>query len=104
MAITSPVKQKNTYRIRFVVRGIGAFPLDMLRHDRCHFTIGTDAQHAEDSLCHRGARDSYFYVLESHRPLKAWLPTSGRWRSFGFEVVELQSDREFESDLCLRPA
>lgn len=70
------------YRHTFAVDGYGAFPLDMLRYDSSWPHTGDDAGklEAEDrdrravTLCHIGP--SY------------WVPTVGRWSSFGWSVVD----------------
>ncbi len=70
------------YAHTFVVEGKFSFPLDMLRYDACWPMTGDDVakMDPEDrdrravTLCHIGARH--------------WVPTTGRWSSFSWAVVD----------------
>lgn len=71
----------NEYTI--VVTGTGAFPIDMLRHDRCTPKHEVDSGIIERSFRPR-TRGRYKVTL-----LSAKDPTNARWQSFGFEVEEV---------------
>lgn len=78
------------YRHRYTVRGAGAFPLDMLRHDSSYPATETDssiAQGDEDHLGRVTVRPAPRAVELAHTgTARAWLPTFDRWESFGWEV------------------
>lgn len=62
----------------FTVEGRGEFPLDMLRYDSCY------PRFVEDVTKMRGnERRSIAMVTQSQ-----FAPTAGRWKSFGWKVVE----------------
>lgn len=71
----------NEYSI--VVTGTGAFPIDMLRFDRCMPKYEEDAATIERSLRPR-SRGRYRVTL-----LSAKDPTNTRWLSFGWKVEEV---------------
>jgi len=75
------------YHSTFVVRGRGFFPLDMLRYDGCHpaFEIDSTRITQEDDTEPRDVTVRRTFGTRSER--KAWAPTEGRWRSFGWGVV-----------------
>jgi hypothetical protein len=65
---------------RYVVEGIGEFPLDMLRYDNCWPATTLDvAGMATESLF--GATLRRQVVIHSYRA-----PTLARWESFGWRV------------------
>lgn len=70
-----------TYRIRFVVRGAGAFPFDMLRYDHCY-----PATQEDSAKLDHYERDLRRVVLWADAPHKHWLPEIDRWKSFSWEV------------------
>lgn len=73
------------HRIRFVVRGSGQFPYDMLRYDCC-FPVESGNALAGD--WDAPARD---VVLEHRGPDPGWRPTYDRWSSFTWAVVSVGS-------------
>lgn len=66
------------YLYRYSVSGRGAFPLDMLRHDRACPDTSDDVYVMERTDDERTVR------LVSHFTA----PTVGRWQSFGWSVVD----------------
>jgi hypothetical protein len=70
----------------FCVRGRTNFPIDMLRYDRA-------TPHTEGDSCvikcavqvHSHYIEDVDIELQSHS-----LPTDARWRSFGWEIVQIQ--------------
>lgn len=72
---------------RFTVEGAGPFPLDMLRYDRCTPDTEADALRAQDT--HGGRRK---VVLQRLIDSPFWVPTVGRWESFGWKVVPLYEE------------
>ena len=79
--------RNKTYAFRFAVEGRGAFPLDMLRYDRCFPRSETDANIAQDHENIRTVRKVELTALE--RP-SYWQPCEGRWESFGWRVVAVE--------------
>jgi len=71
--------------IKFTVEGLGEFPLDMLRYDRCFPRTGMDC----DSITYKGERRQVTLVA-LNRDSYLWKPTYGRWESFGWNVVEVE--------------
>lgn len=74
----------------FCVHGRSNFPIDMLRYDRATPHTERDAHQIVPATgCHSGGTISgYDIELQSHQP-----PSRGRWRSFGWEVVQTQEIR-----------
>jgi len=69
---------------KFIVRGRGAFPYDMLRYDECWPFQADDARKL-DFIEEAGlARE---ITLISYIKNKKSKPTADRWRSFGWIVV-----------------
>lgn len=64
----------------FKVRGVTAFPMDMLRYDACHPVRPEDV----DAMFWKDEGQSRTVTLNSNRP-----PTVKRWASFGWKVVKL---------------
>jgi hypothetical protein len=81
-----------TYATRFVVRGAGAFPVDMLRYDGCYPSdsraVSAMAGPERDNVAHP-AGDPREVELTSVNHNKRWEPTRGRWQSFGWSVVSI---------------
>lgn len=73
----------------FTVRGTGAFPLDMLRYDRCYPGTGQDSYAAE--RVDRGEREVTLATAIASRAEN--YPTTGRWESFGWKVVAINGER-----------
>lgn len=71
------------YYHRFVVEGVGYFPLDMLRYDGCW--PGTSEDVDAISYIEDGMKRRVQLTTIGH---KDWKPTLGRWQSFGWEVLE----------------
>jgi hypothetical protein len=77
------------YIQEFEVEGSGNFPFDMLRYDSCYpVREGEDTANlaspkwARNELPHRTIRLKRI-VFNSQQ-----MPTTGRWKSFGWKVVE----------------
>jgi hypothetical protein len=86
-----------TYTTRFTVTGVGAFPMDMLRYDRCFPDRSQDAMNISLSLAR--ATDAHqklnmstepytVTLLKYHRTKKDAQITTDRWTSFGWTVVQ----------------
>lgn len=75
------------YRQEIKATGLGPFPIDMLRYDRCFPLREEDA--AEISLSHQE-----YLLRKKEKPIylvkfcdsKAPAFTSERWRSFGWQI------------------
>tara|TARA_Y100001951_G_C11105105_1_gene164264 strand:+ start:93 stop:377 length:285 start_codon:yes stop_codon:yes gene_type:complete len=65
----------------FIVRGKGAFPLDMLRYDKCYPLDGSFS-----GVFRNGRTDTLIDVRL--RSDKDRLLTPDRWNSFGWGIVE----------------
>ncbi len=68
----------------FTVRGVGSFPLDMLRYDRCSPVTSEDVVNMAASL---QAQSNVPY--EIHLISSTFQPTKERWALFGYKVVEV---------------
>lgn len=66
----------------FTVEGRGEFPMDMLRYDECDFVSKTTKAVAEGGTLMR----RQITLVTSNQ----YAPTIGRWKSFGWDVVEKQ--------------
>ena len=73
------------YTSKFVVEGRGHFPIDMLRYDACWPRTQEDVTALNDYWSEKPRR----VVLSSAHKLKGYRPTSTRWSSFGWTVVEI---------------
>lgn len=76
------------YSTLFTVEGRGPFPIDMLRYDCCHPNRPEDAEKIMDSYGDRPRKAYTVQVVRTH-PQRHWMPTTGRWESFGWVVTEL---------------
>lgn len=65
-----------------VVEGRGTFPLDMLRYDSCCPATETDTSHVN------GVVAEVRRVVLRRFSVSGQPATEGRWRSFGWRVVE----------------
>jgi len=86
-----------TYRYTTWVKGTSNFPLDMLRYDCAWPASQEDVTKIATSIDARvmaayaereGSVRSFVIGIVSNRP-----PTAGRWRSFGWEVVETRKEK-----------
>lgn len=73
----------------FKVKGKGFFPIDMLRYDCCY------PNNSEDVGRVRGFDDGIAgeRIVELGRRVekKTDLPTNDRWKSFGWQVIEVRT-------------
>jgi hypothetical protein len=67
----------------FKVEGGGAFPLDMLRYDRCWPAPSQDV-----ALIIEPPKGFKPYSVELHSTINHF-PTEARWNSFGWRVIEV---------------
>jgi hypothetical protein len=80
--------------VRFKVTGHYPFPIDMLRYDRCTPDCEVDSYKiisVSDAIARR--EGPVTITLRSHSESPG-VPTIGRWRSFGWDVTSVWSDRE----------
>ena len=78
------------YLYVFNVHGRNHFPIDMLRYDRATPHRESDSKQITPATgCHSGGTIAgYDIELQSNHE-----PTLGRWRSFGWEVTDVQKIR-----------
>lgn len=72
------------YFVAFSVKGSGPFPLDMLRYDRCFPSGFADVKHLGETTWRREVR-----LVSFSAEAKAMIHED-RWRSFGWEVVDIK--------------
>ena len=72
----------------FTVEGIGEFPHDMLRWDRCWPKTLVDANRVGPHADHRRRQVN---LVTHTRKGQSW-PTIDRWRSFGWRVVSTMGE------------
>jgi hypothetical protein len=77
------VQGKKFYGMVVTVVGKGAFPIDMLRHDRCCPATEKDAAEIE-----RQSGERQVQLLRFSGAGKSG-PAAGRWKSFGWEIVSV---------------
>lgn len=65
------------------------FPIDMLRYDGLHPYRETDSYAIARSREERTPGPSMEIELVRYAP-KSWMPTNGRWDSFGWAVAEIR--------------
>lgn len=78
---TRIIGEGKRYLHKFSVRGIGRFPIDMLRYDACYPASGQDSAKIND------IRERRVIELVAVHHSKAFEPTAARWNSFCWWVV-----------------
>lgn len=73
---------------RFTVAGVGAFPLDMLRYDRCFPQTQVDVAAMSRVRGERVARHVCLESVSVGDPR----PTLRRWESFGWKVTMVDGE------------
>ena len=68
---------------QFTVIGRGVFPLDMLRYDGCYPKLEADTA----IMGEEGLREVMLHKTLNWGHPKVWVPTVGRWNSFGWAVL-----------------
>jgi len=76
------------YEFEFIVEGIGEFPIDMLRHEKCYPKGSADAQLISQTLQQPGLKEPVRIRLSCWKGTKTWTPTLGRWNSSLWSVVQ----------------
>jgi hypothetical protein len=78
-----------TYRFEYDVVGVLPFPVDMLRYDRCTPCTEQDSHKIETTIRHDSADLEKPVTVRvcAQGKQKHWLPTTGRWSSFGWQVA-----------------
>ncbi len=80
------------YMSKFVVEGRGHFPLDMLRYDSCWPSTQSDVaalDYIREDFRKPPNEKSRRVALSRCHKTKGFKPTSDRWESFGWHIVEL---------------
>lgn len=67
---------------RIEVTGHGQFPIDMLRHDQCFPLFESDSE-----IIRNETGLMVHVVALGHWGPSSWVPTEGRWKSFGWNVT-----------------
>jgi hypothetical protein len=75
------------YRHIITVKGSYSFPIDMLRYDRMTPYHEEDSGKIGQSIHSHGTRNEEIQVLKADAP-KNWTPTTGRWQSFGWFIID----------------
>lgn len=73
--------QETFYYHEFEVEGQGRFPIDMLRYDRCFPVTEADSRKIYDTKSRQ-----YNKILLGAFAHRGWMPTSFRWKQFGWLV------------------
>lgn len=74
----------------FVVRGTLQFPADMLRTDACFPATPDDVNNMMDSITGTYDKPTPVTITLVHvTDVKGWKPTSQRWESFGWDVIDV---------------
>ena len=78
---------KKETALQFTVLGRGGFPMDMLRYDGCYpksekDTVTMQSDGLREVMLHKTLNWGH-----PHELLKVWVPTVGRWNSFGWAVL-----------------
>ena len=64
------------------------FPIDMLRYDHCWPKSEEDSMKIANSFNIMNETGVEVVILRSNNENKSWTPTSGRWESFGWKVID----------------
>ena len=103
MAMANGIGYKMTKKetaLQFTVLGRGGFPMDMLRYDGCYpksekDTVTMQSDGLREVMLHKTLNWGH-----PHELLKVWVPTVGRWNSFGWAVLsDLPANRLGEGAL-----
>lgn len=73
------------YFHHYTVEGSTPFPIDMLRYDHS-YPANVAASTTIDKLYNR-LEGRHQLALSAVTDNKTWVPTTGRWRSFGWDVL-----------------
>ena len=82
------------YATTFTVMGHGDFPFDMLRYDMCFPKDTGDAHTLGDDRMKVVLTDNRRVTLITYHSHKQWEPTTARWNSFGWGVMDVQPARK----------
>lgn len=74
------------HEFRFKVIGDFQFPIDMLRYDNCRPFSEIDSNLINGTMLHAGLSRPTEIELMTMSERKMWLPTFGRWESFGWKI------------------
>lgn len=77
-----------TFAFVVTVSGSLPFPVDMLRYDRCTPNTEQDSNRILSSFDPMSGRVK-LDVIRAGCP-KTWSPTAARWKSFGWDVMEVR--------------
>lgn len=85
---------EKAYYYRITVAGRVAFPVDMMRYDRCYpagesesYKIAASVRHDGDAY-HKEPDGTIKVVLVACSRNPIFNPTVGRWQSFGWQVLD----------------
>lgn len=81
------------YAIEFSVTGSRSFPIDMLRYDRCSPVSTEDAFAILNTFANVRSDELITVRLISYSDRKDWMPTQGRWQSFGWSACMISDGR-----------
>ena len=82
-------------RTEFIVRGDSPFPLDMLRYDSCFPESEPDSSVIRASIesPYQGPRDVVLVTIRKDAPQGRPPVTPDRWKSFGWQIVDVVTIR-----------
>ena len=81
-------EMRKQYYHRFKVSGTRHFPMDMLRYDGCWPSMSEDASKLSFFFEKDVNDDSFRSITLTSIGNKDWKPTTARWISFGWKVLE----------------
>jgi hypothetical protein len=87
MPVARRKRREHQAMIEFVVSGLTTFPLDMLRLDICYPKTEEDSAKMERSFQPRNFEELEVTMLSNK------MPTSERWKSFGWRVNGVHHSR-----------
>lgn len=82
------------WRVRFLVEGSGSFPYDMLRYDSCHPVEVRSVDNLVVSHIdpdYSKPRQLWLETFTATREAAKRTPTLGRWLSFDWRVIKVDS-------------
>lgn len=84
-------------KVVVTVRGTLSFPIDMLRYDCMQPYSEPDAHLIQESMEPYRERGKQYEVkvsryFNTEREARAWKPTTGRWASFCWAVVKVETE------------
>ena len=91
------------WAIKFTVQSMAkiprAFPIDMLRYDSCYPSRDSESvsrimDSLDQNILAKDFETEPITLVHLSHGNRNWIPTSGRWESFGYKVTHICTPKE----------